>query len=140
MAESFSMTQLAREFDLTSRAIRYYEQVGLLPPPERSEGNQRRYGRVHLERLAFIKHARDLGFTIEAIRELLDLSANPELPCADAYTIAVRQLQAVRDKIAKLPLLEQELSRIATRCHGDQVKDCYVIQSLANHELCKTEH
>jgi len=114
--------------------------MGLMAAAERSEGNQRRYVARDRDRLSFIKHARDLGFTIEAIRELLDLSAHPELPCADADAIAARQLEAVRDKIAKLRLLEQELSRIATRCHGDQVKDCYVIQSLANHELCKTEH
>lgn len=132
--------ELSRRTGVKVPTIRYYEQMGLMAAAERSEGNQRRYVARDRDRLSFIKHARDLGFTIEAIRELLDLSAHPELPCADADNIAVRQLEAVRDKIAKLRLLEQELSRIATRCHGDQVKDCYVIQSLANHELCKTEH
>lgn len=132
--------ELSRRTGVKVPTIRYYEQMGLMAAAERSEGNQRRYEARDRDRLSFIKHARDLGFTIEAIRELLDLSAYPELPCADADNIAVRQLEAVRDKIAKLRLLEQELSRIATRCHGDQVKDCYVIQSLANHELCKTEH
>jgi len=132
--------ELSRRTGVKVPTIRYYEQMGLMAAAERSEGNQRRYEVRDRDRLSFIKHARDLGFTIEAIRELLDLSAHPELPCADADNIAVRQLEAVRDKIAKLRLLEQELSRIATRCHGDQVKDCYVIQSLANHELCKTEH
>ncbi len=57
--------------------IRYYEQVGLLPPPERSDGNQRRYTRRHLERLAFIKHARDLGFSVDSIRTLLTSRTAP---------------------------------------------------------------
>ncbi|RST86598.1 MerR family transcriptional regulator [Aquibium carbonis] len=132
--------ELSRRTGVKVPTIRYYEQMGLMTAAERSEGNQRRYEPRDRDRLSFIKHARDLGFTIEAIRELLDLSAHPELPCANADNIAVRQLEAVRDKIAKLRLLEQELHRIATRCHGDQIKDCYVIQSLANHDLCKTEH
>ena len=64
--------------------IRYYEQAGLLPEPERSEGNQRRYGKAHLERLNFIKHGRDLGFSVEAIRALLTLSDRPTMPCDEA--------------------------------------------------------
>lgn len=132
--------ELSRRTGVKVPTIRYYEQMGLMTAAERSEGNQRRYEPRDRDRLSFIKHARDLGFTIDAIRELLDLSAHPELPCANADNIAIRQLDTVRDKIAKLRLLEQELNRIATRCHGDQIKDCYVIQSLANHDLCKTEH
>jgi len=132
--------ELSRATGVKIPTIRYYEQMGLMAAAERSEGNQRRYEPRERDRLSFIKHARDLGFTIEAIRELLELSAHPERPCADADEIAVRQLQIVRDKIAKLRPLEKELERIATRCHGDQIRDCYVLQSLANHELCVSEH
>lgn len=81
-----------------------------------------------------------MGFTIEAIRELLELSAHPDRPCVDADEIAVRQLQAVRNKIAKLRLLEKELDRMTSRNHDDQVKHCYVLQSLANHDMCVSEH
>jgi len=132
--------ELSRVTGVKVPTIRYYVQMGLLMAPGRSGGNQRRYEPGERERLSFIKHARDLGFTIGAIRELLELSEHPERPCADADNIAVRQLQIVRDKIAKLRPLERELERIATRCHGDQIRDCYVIQSLANHELCSNEH
>ncbi|WP_404933657.1 helix-turn-helix domain-containing protein [Nitratireductor sp. L15S-10] len=132
--------ELSRATGVKVPTIRYYEQMGLLVTPGRSGGNQRRYEPGERERLSFIKHARDLGFTIGAIRELLELSEHPERACADADNIAVRQLQIVREKIAKLRPLERELERIATRCHGDQIKDCYVIQSLANHELCSNEH
>lgn len=131
---------LSRQTGVKIPTIRYYEQMGLMVAAERSEGNQRRYGLRDRDRLSFIKHARDLGFTIEAIRELLELSAHPERPCADADQIAVRQLQSVREKIARLQTLETELGRIATCCHGDHIKDCYVLQSLANHEMCESEH
>jgi DNA-binding transcriptional MerR regulator len=131
---------LARQTGVKIPTIRYYEQMGLMAAAERSEGNQRRYAPHDRDRLSFIKHARDLGFTIEAIRELLELSAHPERPCADADQIAIRQLQSVREKIAKLQTLETELGRIATCCHGDHIKDCYVLQSLANHDMCESEH
>jgi DNA-binding transcriptional MerR regulator len=75
--------------------IRYYEQVGLLPQPERSGGNQRRYGSAHVERLAFIKHARDLGFPVDGIRALLRLSDNPGMACDEAHAISVAHLDDV---------------------------------------------
>lgn len=132
--------ELSRATGVKIPTIRYYEQMGLMAAAERSEGNQRRYESQDRDRLSFIKHVRDLGFTIEAIRELLELSAHPERPCADADTIAIRQLQIVRDKIAKLRPLEKELQCITTRCHGDNIRDCYVLQSLANHDMCVSEH
>ena len=75
--------------------IRYYEQIGLLPEPERSAGNQRLYGAKALDRLAFIRHARDLGFPLEAIRDLLSLADRPDQSCAAADIIAKEQLAAV---------------------------------------------
>ncbi|MCW5711735.1 helix-turn-helix domain-containing protein [Shinella sumterensis] len=131
---------LSRVTGVKIPTIRYYEQMGLMAEAERSEGNQRRYGTHDRDRLSFIKHARDLGFTIEAIRELLALNAHPESLCANAHHIANRQLQQVRDKIQKLRLLERELDRISAGCEGDQIKDCYVIESLANHRLCCSDH
>lgn len=120
--------------------IRYYEQMGLLSHSQRSEGNQRRYSKNERDRLSFIKHARELGLTIEAIRELIDLSQHPEKPCAEADRIAAEQLATVREKIERLKKLEAELERIATHCHSNQVRDCYVIRALANHDLCVTDH
>lgn len=121
--------------------IRYYEQVGLLPPAERSEGNQRRYGRRHVERLAFIKHARDLGFPVEGIRTLLRLSDNPVMPCDEAHAIAASHLDEVRRKIAQLRSLEAELARIATTCSGGvSAGDCAVIEALADHSQCGHAH
>lgn len=120
--------------------IRYYEQVGLLPPPERSEGNQRRYGHRHVERLAFIKHARDLGFPVEGIRTLLHLSDTPEIACDEAHAIAASHLDDVRRKIAQLRALEAELARIAHTCAGGvSARDCAIIEALADQSHCGHE-
>lgn len=132
--------ELARKTGVKVPTIRYYEQMGLIEAAERSEGNQRRYGHTERERLSFIKHARQLDLPIESIRALLQLSADPERSCSEADRIAVEQLAAVRLRIAELRRLERELKRISTRCHNDQIRDCYVIQSLADHDLCEGEH
>jgi len=131
---------LSKKTGVKVPTIRYYEQAGLLSHSERSEGNQRRYSKGERERLSFIKHARELGLTIDAIRELIELSDHPEKPCAQADRIAAEQLATVREKIARLKKLEAELERISSHCHSNQVRDCYVIQALANHDLCAADH
>ncbi len=88
---------LSRSTGVKIPTIRYDEQMGLLNPTERSEGNQRRYSGREQERLSFIRHARELGLTIEAIRELIHLSQHPERPRADADRIAATQLAEVRE-------------------------------------------
>ena len=136
----FSIGDLSRRTGVKVPTIRYYEQMGLVAAPERSEGNQRRYSRQELERLAFIRHARDLGFAVEDIRALIDLSGHPEQPCSHADQIAQEQLISVREKIAQLKRLETELERIASCCDGKTVGDCYVIRALSDHALCADEH
>lgn len=132
--------KLSRKTGVKIPTIRFYEQVGLIEPAERTEGNQRRYTHREREQLSFIKHARELGLTIEAIRSLIDLNAHPDKPCQQADQIAAEQLKSVRNKIEKLQRLERELERISTHCRGETVKSCYVIQALANHGLCENEH
>lgn len=116
--------------------IRYYEGIGLLPEAERSMGNQRLYGAKTLQRLSFIRHARDLGFPLEAVRELLGLSDHPEDPCSAADHIAKRQLVAVKERIARLTALEHELERMVSQCAHDKIAECQVIEVLGNHALC----
>jgi len=135
----FSIGQLSKRTGVKIPTIRYYEQMGLISAPERSEGNQRRYTKDGLSRLSFIRHSRDLGFSIEDIKGLLELSQHPEKPCSDAHGIAVQHLQNVKQKIAKLKRLERELKRVSN-CDADSVADCAVIETLADHGLCETEH
>lgn len=120
--------------------IRYYEQIGLLPNAERSIGNQRLYSRTTQDRLAFIRHARDLGFTLEAIRDLLGLSDRPDQSCAEVDSIARAQLSAVEGRIARLQALKTELERMVDQCAGGAISDCRVIEVLGNHAHCTTDH
>lgn len=120
--------------------IRYYEQIGLLPDPDRSAGNQRLYSHATLDRLSFIRHARDLGFTLEAIRDLLSLSDRPDQYCAAADAIAKAQLAEVESRLARLTALKAELERMVVQCAGGRIADCRVIEVLGDHSLCETDH
>jgi len=120
--------------------IRYYEQIGLLPEPDRSAGNQRLYGQSALDRLAFIRHARELGFPLDAIRDLLSLSDRPDQSCAAADVIARAQLAEVESRLARLTALKGELERMIVQCAGGRIADCRVIEVLGDHSLCATDH
>ena len=120
--------------------IRFYEQIGLLPEAGRSAGNQRLYDRTTQDRLAFIRHARELGFPIEAIRDLLSLSDRPDQPCAAVDDIARAQLKSVQARIARLKALELELHRMLDQCACGTIKDCRVIETLGDHALCAHDH
>ena len=108
--------------------IRYYESIGLLPSPARTEGRQRNYDPIHLDRLAFIRHARSLGFELDAIRELLD----PDQPCEAADRIARRHLVEVDSRLSKLEALKAELSRMIEACRHGTVGHCKIIQVLSD--------
>ncbi len=135
-----SIGDLARESGVKVPTIRYYEGIGLIEKPERSRGNQRRYRLSDLERLSFIRHARDLGLGLDAVRDLIALGAHPERPCAEAHGIARDHLKAVRRRISQLRGLERELERIVSNCRGETVGECYVLRSLSDHALCEREH
>lgn len=131
---------LARATGTSVETIRYYEKVGLLPPPGRTPGNYRSYAPPHLQRLSFIRHARGLGFDIGEIRSLLDLADQPARDCHEADRIATGHLRAVEDKIARLEILRGELSRMVGECRGGQAADCHVLEVLADHSLCAGDH
>lgn len=137
----FSIGQLSKQTQVKVPTIRYYEDIGILAPAERTEGNQRRYDAAGLERLSFIRHARELGFSIAAITSLIELQEHPDRSCCEAKEIADAQLSDVRAKIRKLQALGKELMRISKGCDGDGVTaDCYVLKALADHKLCNHEH
>ncbi|MDZ7711302.1 MAG: helix-turn-helix domain-containing protein [Roseovarius sp.] len=138
---SLSIGDLARRTGVKVPTIRYYEARGLLDAPQRSAGNQRRYDGGALERLGFIRHARDLGFSLDAIAQLIELQDHPDQSCEAATRIASGQLDTIRRKIRRLRALEAELVRITDGCNGDgPLRDCYVLASLAGHDLCGHDH
>lgn len=132
--------ELARSVGCKVQTIRYYEQIGLLPAPERTAGDQRRYGEAHRQKLGFIRHARELGFPLPAIRELLELADRAGSDCTGADRIARRQLEAVDRRISMLQSLRAELERMLTHRPGKRIRDCRVIATLADHGLCIHEH
>lgn len=136
MERVFPIGKVAEATGCKIETIRFYEQIGLMPPPERTQGNQRRYLDRHIERLRFILHARDLGISVEAIRELLQLAANPAASCEKADAIARDQLHAIRAKIARLTDLAAELERVLAGHDVGKIADCRVIEVLADHGAC----
>ncbi len=127
----YGIGELARRAAYAVQTVRYYEQIGLMPEPPRTEGRQRRYDDGHLKRLLFIRHARDLGFEVADIRSLLDLSSNPEQPCASVDAIAETHLAAIDAKIASLKALRREISGMLACCDKKRIAECRVIDRLA---------
>ncbi|MFE1600701.1 MerR family transcriptional regulator [Methylobacterium sp. ID0610] len=132
--------ELSRRTGVKVPTIRYYEGVGLMPAPARTEGKQRRYTAAEVSRLDFIRHARELGFEVDAIRELLALAAQPDRSCAEVDEIARRHMAAVERRIAQLETLRAELRRMVEACSHGRVGDCRVIESLADHGRCSHDH
>ncbi len=132
--------ELSRRTGVKIPTIRYYEDIGLVAAPPRSEGGQRRYGTAAVGRLNFIRHARELGFEIDDIRELVAMAQSPQASCHAADSIARKHLDEVERRIARLSALRTELARMVEECGHGRVCDCRVIEVLANHELCVGEH
>ena len=136
MIEGVPIGEAARQSGVKVPTIRYYEEIGLLPAPARSEGNRRHYAQADLHRLAFIRHARELGFDIEAIRTLLTLQDNPKQPCATADAVARAHLADVEQRIRSLTALKAELELMVADCSHGHVANCRVIEVLADHGQC----
>jgi|TARA_R110002072_G_scaffold727_1_gene5270 DNA-binding transcriptional MerR regulator len=132
----FSIGQLAKEAGCSVQIIRHYEKIGLLAESQRTAGGQRRYNSAHQRRLAFLRHARDLGFSLDQIRELLRLRDNPGGSCADADSIASTHLREVNQRIASLTAMKEELERMLDHGCGGRVEDCRVVEALSDHAHC----
>lgn len=133
MMPGIPIGEAARRSGVKVPTIRYYEQIGLLRAPPRTEGNRRLYDAADLRRLTFIRHARELGFDVEAIRTLLVLQDDPDQSCATADAIAKARLAEVEHRIASLAALRSELERMVTECACGRVAECRVIETLADH-------
>jgi len=133
---NFTIGELSRQTQVKIPTIRYYEQIGLLAEPVRTEGQQRRYSADEVRRLNFIRHARELGFEVEAIRQLLSLTDDPNRCCGEVHAITKAHLDAVKDKIARLAALRGELEAMVA-CDNRRISECRIIEVLANHDQCR---
>lgn len=139
MIDGVPIGEAAKHSGVKPPTIRYYEQIGLLPAPPRSDGNRRSYRDADLRRLAFIRHARELGFEIEAIRTLLTLQDDPSQPCRTADRIARARLAEVEQRVRSLTALKAELELMVDGCSHGHVATCRVIEVLADHGQCAHE-
>lgn len=131
-SRELSIGDLAKATGTKVVTIRYYEKIGLLPVPPRTTGNYRAYDTGHMHRLRFIRRCRDLGFTLDQVRDLLSLSNREDQDCAEVDLIAAAHLAAVERKLADLALLADELRRIISRCQGGgRIADCRIIEALS---------
>jgi DNA-binding transcriptional MerR regulator len=138
MTGGVAIGEASRASGIKVPTIRYYEQIGLLAAPPRTEGNRRLYDASDLRRLRFIRHARELGFEIEPIRELLALAGEPDRPCESADRIAAAHLAEIDHKIARLTALRAEVARMAD-CSNQSVAGCRVIEVLGDHGRCASD-
>ncbi len=136
MSSHFSIGDMAKTGDCKVQTVRYYEEIGLLPKPARSAGNQRIYTHAHRDRLRFIRHARELGFPLERIREILALGDEPSHSCVEVDQIARDHLRDVDSRIERLQSLRTELERMISECGANRVAECRVIEVLSDHNLC----
>ena len=128
-----SIGGLAKATGVKIVTIRYYEQVGVLPAVNRTSGNYRNYGGDHVRRLRFVRRCRDLGFSLDQVRDLLRLSATNGPTCAEVCAMAARQRAAVEKKIADLKRLASELQRIGASCNGRRtMAECRIIEALSS--------
>lgn len=131
---------LARETGTKVVTVRYYERIGLLPVPSRTTGNYRTYSSEHIRRLRFIRHCRDLGFTLDQIRDLLRLSSRKDNECAEVDRITAQHLVGIEQKISDLKRLAKELRHLNNCCQGKGIiADCRIIDALSPNPEATTE-
>lgn len=121
---------LSKHTGVNIETIRFYERVGILPKPPRSAGGHRIYGQDLLMRLGFVRRGRELGFSLDELRGLLQLVDGGHYTCAEVRSITLDHLADVRRKIADLRRLERTLADVAGKCRGGKVPDCPVIEAL----------
>lgn len=131
--------QLSKAGGVKVTTIRYYESIGLMGEPDRSESGQRLYGDDAVHRLSFIRHARDLGFPMDAVRQLMKLQTEPGSDCSAVDVIAREHLADVRKRLSQLEALEGELKRMISSCEGGEVGECRVMAALNDHSDCIAE-
>lgn len=136
----YAIGELASLSGVKVPTIRYYESIGMLPAPPRSEGNQRRYDDGALKRLRFIAHGRAMGFEMDAIKSMLRIARHPDEPCEDVDALVAEKLIEVDLRIRKLTELRSELSDMLCADPHGTVAQCRVLEVLSDHSECAHEH
>jgi Cu(I)-responsive transcriptional regulator len=125
-----NISQAAAASGVSAKMIRHYEAIGLVPKPHRTGANYRTYGEAEVHRLRFVRSARDLGFSMPEIAELLDLWRDRRRPSRKVKALVTGHLQALERRIAELQAMKTTLERLAEHCHGDERPDCPILERL----------
>jgi len=123
---------LSKRTGVKIETIRYYERIGIMPNPPRTEGGQRIYRELHTKRLTFIYRSRELGFSIDEIRSLLKLVDGGEITCSEVLEKTLGHLQGIQKKIADLTRMEKALQEMAAQCSGNDVPECPILEALSS--------
>lgn len=126
-----NISDVAKKTGLTSKAIRFYEEKGLVTPPLRSENGYRRYTQQHLDELTLLRQARLVGFNLEECGELVNLFNDPERHSADVKARTLHKVEEIEKHIAQLQEMRDQLLALATACPGDDSADCPIIENLS---------
>ena len=121
---------LATKSGVNIETIRYYEKIGLMPDPMRSEGGHRLYDKTHIQRLSFIKRCRELKFSLKEIRDLLNLVDGGEYTCADVRDRTIHHLDDIGQKISDLKKMQRTLKAMVSQCEGKLVSECPIVETL----------
>ena len=132
MAKYLTIGALATATGVKVETVRYYEKAGLIAPPARTEGNYRAYRPQDLERLRFIRRTRDLGFSLDEVRTMLDLANQGDRDCGSVDALATRHLDEVDRKIADLQSLRRELASVISSCAGGTVAECRILDAFSS--------
>jgi len=115
---------------ISAKMIRHYESIGLIPAPVRTQNLYRHYSETELHELSFVRRARDLGFSIDDIRHLLDLWRDRSRSSAEVKAIALRHIAELDEKATALAAMSRTLKHLASHCHGDGRPDCPILDAL----------
>jgi len=126
----YAIGEVSRQTSVNIETIRYYERIAIMPKPDRTSGGNRQYNHHQLKRLFFIRRCRELGFTLEEIRELLGMVDRDDFTCNEVHAMTVRHLTSVKNKLADLKRLEVSLNDMVSQCSKGDVPQCPIIDTL----------
>ena len=134
MSSLMNIGEAAKASGISAKMIRHYESVGLLPLAARTHSGYRQYSEKEISTLRFIRHARDLGFSIAQIFDLLGLWQNRERPSRQVKALAQAHLKSIDAKLQEFQSMKATLERLVNFCHGDDRPDCPIIETLAQNK------
>jgi Cu(I)-responsive transcriptional regulator len=132
MSALFNIGEAARRAGVSAKMARHYESLGLLPAVHRTESGYRQYGEAQVHTLRFIRRARDLGFSMAEISDLLRLWQNKRRASAEVHRIASRHVDELTRKMAELDAMRRSLQHLIHCCHGDDRPDCPILEELGD--------